>query len=44
MCKPLTVPMLAFSAMTDDELAALEHANWIAYLTGVGAAAPGGPR
>ena len=25
---------LAFAAMTDDELVALEHANWIAYLTG----------
>ena len=26
---------LAFPAMTDDELIALEHENWIAYLTGV---------
>ena len=26
---------LAFPAMTDDELMALEHKNWIAYLTGV---------
>lgn len=26
---------LAFPAMTDDELIALEHQNWIAYLTGV---------
>jgi N-acetylglutamate synthase len=27
--------------MTDDELAALEHANWIAYVTGVVSCAPG---
>ena len=26
---------LAFRAMTDKELIALEHENWIAYLTGV---------
>ena len=31
---PVPVP-LAFPAMVDDELIALEHENWIAYLTGV---------